>query len=1023
MEPGQTIAHYEIVRRLGQGGMGVVYQARDTKLDRTVALKFLPPQLAVDPEANARFIREAKAASALDHANICTIYEIGETDEGALYIAMAFYEGRPLDVIVKQGSLPLDLIVDIATQLASALEGAHAAGIVHRDLKPANVMVTHRGEVKLLDFGIAKLTTATGLTDTGTTLGTASYMSPEQVNAQPLDHRSDLWSFGVVLYEMLAGKTPFDGETAPAVMYSVLGKDPAPLLALRPDTPAPVLGVVEACLQKDPEERPQTARSIREALGGTGSVPTAIGREVARQEAHAGRRRWPRLASGALIAAVILGGGWSGYRAVRDRLVGSRGGVAATEARRDVIAVLPFTVRGAPDLAYLAEGMVDLVSGKLDGAGPLRAVDPRAVIGGMGGRKPETLDVNSGAQVAATLGAGRFITGQLVGLPGRVSLSARLHDSDDPAAEEPLVTVEGSADSLYALVDQLATGLLANTLIGANARIQRSAAQSSRSLVATKEFLRGEQFHRRGQFDSASASYNRALAADSTFALAHLMKSMNNQYTYDTDDYLAAVKAERYSANLPERDRSLIAAFLDQQAGRMESAERRWIAHLQRYPDEVKAILQLGMVYNRSNPRWGRPIGQSRPYFERVLALEPENVPALHQLARLDATAGFGDSLAMRARILERVAPGTEWMVDVQTMSAFVRGDSAEIRRFVENFPRETLLVQLYAVFNAMRFSDDPRDAERLLARRRGRPTNATGLPDEVVIDEDLPLVLEVFSKLFRGRHDEVRAFLADPARRRTPTWDVWDAELVATGLVPVDSALLAQVLLRVEAVDPVERLRTKFEPLHDIFTPAVAALERDVVVAKLLGMQGRFAEAWAIQRRLSALPQFPAWESLRDDAAGGLAAELHYLAGDHQRALDVLRGLGFQVPTTASALAITTGAHARFRRAELEFELGDPEVARQFYEGIVLPFEPTTKLFLVDAYERLGRIHEAAGRVSEAMYYYDRFVRCWTDADAALLPRRAAVKARLDALRARVGQGSGDPQGLGPLAVVEALW
>jgi tetratricopeptide (TPR) repeat protein len=1006
MEPGQTIAHYEIVRRLGQGGMGVVYQARDTKLDRTVALKFLPPQLAVAPEANARFIREAKAASALDHANICTIYEIGETDEGALYIAMAFYEGHALDAIVREGSLPLERVMAIATQLASALERAHDAGIVHRDLKPANVMVTNRGEVKLLDFGIAKLTTATGLTDTGSTLGTASYMSPEQVNAQPVDHRSDLWSFGVVLYEMLTGRTPFDGQTAPAVMYSILGKDPAPLLALRPDTPASIAGVVDACLRKDPAERPQTARAIREALAGTGPAPAAIGGEVARRKAHGGRRplRWPRVATGALIAALTLGLAWTGYRTIRDRLGAGRGGAASTEARRDVIAVLPFTVRGAPDLAYLAEGMVDLVSGKLDGAGTLRAVDPRAVIGGMGGRRPETLDVSGGAQLAATLGAGRFITGQLVGLPGRVSLSARLHDSDDPAAEEPLVTVEGSADSLYALVDQLATGLLANTLSGANARIQRSAAQSSRSLVATKEFLRGEQFHRRGQFDSASASYNRALAADSTFALAHLMKSMNNQYTYDTDDYLAAVKAERYSANLPERDRSLIAAFLDQQAGRMESAERRWIAHLQRYPDEVKAILQLGLVYNRSNPRWGRPIEQSRPYFERVLALEPENVPALHQLARLDATLGFGDSLAMRAGILERVAPGTEWMVDVQTMSAFVRGDSAEIARFIENFPRETLLVQLYAVFNAMRFSDDPRDADRLLARRRGRPANATGLPEDVVIDEDLPLVLEVFSRLFRGRHDEVRAFLADPARRRTPTWDVWDAELVATGLVPVDSALLAQVLSRVEAVDPVERLRTKFEPLHDIFTPAVAALERDVAVARLLAMQGRFDEAWAIQRRLAALPQFTAWESLRDDAAGGLAAELHYLAGDRRRALDVLRGLRFQVPTTASALAITTGAHARFRRAELELELGDPEVARQLYEGIVLPFEPTTKLFLVDAYERLGRIHEAAGRVREAMDYYDRFVRCWADADAALVPRRRAAEDRLDALRARVG-------------------
>ncbi len=427
MEPGQTVAHYEIVKRLGQGGMGVVYQARDTKLDRTVALKFLPPQLAVDPEANARFMREAKAASALDHANICTIYEIGETAEGALYIAMAFYEGHPLDALVKRGSLPVERVVDIATQLASALERAHDAGIVHRDLKPANVMVTNRGEVKLLDFGIAKLSTATGLTDTGTTLGTASYMSPEQVNAQPLDHRTDLWSFGVVLYEMLAGRTPFEGETAPAVMYSILDKDPAPLLALREDTPESLARVVDACLRKNPDERPRDARAVREALGGAGRVAAtaAGGGERARGRSAAGpktpasgrlaRLGWPRMAIGALIVAVLLVVVWTGYRAVRSRT----GGTASAADTRDVIAVLPFTVRGAPDLAYLAEGLVDLVSGKLDGAGPLRMIDPRAVVGRMGDREPETLDAGSGAQVAAALGAGRFITGQLVGLPGR----------------------------------------------------------------------------------------------------------------------------------------------------------------------------------------------------------------------------------------------------------------------------------------------------------------------------------------------------------------------------------------------------------------------------------------------------------------------------------------------------------------------------------------------------------------------------------------------------------------------------
>lgn len=259
-------------------------------------------------------------------------------------------------------------------------------------------------------------------------------------------------------------------------------------------------------------------------------------------------------------------------------------------------------------------------------------------------------------------------------------------------------------------------------------------------------------------------------------------------------------------------------------------------------------------------------------------------------------------------------------------------------------------------------------------------------------------------SHLFHGRYDSVRAFIDEPGVRQTPTWAVWDAELVATGLVPVDSALLGRVVTRLRAVDPVERLKTKFEPLHDIFTPAVATLERDMALGRLLGRQGRFTEAWAIQGKMAALPQFTAWESLRDDAATSLAAELYYLQGDHQKALELLRTLQFQVPQTANSLGITSGSQARFLRAELELERGDPEVARQFYKGLIDSFTASDKLFLTVAHERLGRIDEKAGRTQEAIHDYERFVRAWAGADAALVPTRKAVEAGLEELRKREG-------------------
>lgn len=268
---GKSFSQYKIISKLGGGGMGVVYKAHDQKLDRIVALKFLPLSVSHTDIAYKRFLREARAASALDHPNICTIYDINETAEGQTFIAMGFCNGRPLDQFVGRDALSIDRAVDIAMKVASGLSSAHSKGIVHRDIKPANIIVADDGGVKVIDFGIAKLMGMTGVTREGSTVGTIVYMSPEQLQSGQVDHRVDIWSLGAVLYEMVTGVRPFPGDYEAAVIYQILNEEPAPVISVRADAPKALATTIHHALAKDPAKRFQSMEEMISALESTGS--------------------------------------------------------------------------------------------------------------------------------------------------------------------------------------------------------------------------------------------------------------------------------------------------------------------------------------------------------------------------------------------------------------------------------------------------------------------------------------------------------------------------------------------------------------------------------------------------------------------------------------------------------------------------------------------------------------------------------------------------------------------------------
>jgi serine/threonine protein kinase/tetratricopeptide (TPR) repeat protein len=352
---GHQMGPYRLLREIGGGGMGTVYEAEDTRLGRRVAVKLLPPEYSRDRRAKERFLREARAAAAVDHPNLCTIHDVGESD-GRLYIVLSFYEGETLRERIRRGPLPLAEARDVAIQVARGLARVHEAGIVHRDIKPANVMLTRRGEAKILDFGIARLEgDKASLTRTGASWGTPAYMSPEQACGEPVDGRTDVWSLGVMLYEMLAGRRPFGGDSLEAVVSAILTREPEPLERVRPDVPPELAWVVERALAKDPAERYASAAELLEDL------------EVGRAP---GRRRWRRraLGVGLLASALVL--------LVIILLCRPWRFMAGPPLRVAVLKPIVESVKNDADLAFLASDIVGASHSALLTLDGLQPLDP-----------------------------------------------------------------------------------------------------------------------------------------------------------------------------------------------------------------------------------------------------------------------------------------------------------------------------------------------------------------------------------------------------------------------------------------------------------------------------------------------------------------------------------------------------------------------------------------------------------------------------------------------------------------------
>jgi tetratricopeptide (TPR) repeat protein len=658
---GQTISHYRILEKLGEGGMGVVYRAEDTKLRREVALKFVAPAVVSAAQIKTRLLREAQTAAGLSHPGICTIFEIDEAD-GQLFLAMEHLDGQTLRERVAASPLGIDEALTVSIQASEALAAAHTDGVVHRDIKPANIMLLPNGQVKILDFGLATTREQTLLTRPGDAPGTLAYMSPEQVRGERATEQSDIWALGVVLFEMLTGRRPFEGEHEQAVLYAILNTTPDRITGLRSGVPLGLEHIVDKALEKVTAHRYQHVdelladlRRLREELRAGASTPaSAPPARLAGGPAPRSSARGP--AWGIRLRALLVPTSILAFLAGAFLLFGPAILDDVTVAEPLPIAVISFTNQtGDSTYNYLQEAIPNLLITSLEQSPYLRVITwerMHDLLAQTGRHGAGLIDRDLGFELCRQEGVQTIVLGSYTMAGDVFATDAKVLDVDSKALLESVSSRgRGVGSIIETQIDALSHEIA--RAVGLSERRVRAtqlpvADVTTHSMEAYEQFIEGRQAMHQFYFTEAARHFRRAVTIDSTFAVAHLYLAMTYGYLYDARaEARTYERAKALADRASERERLLIGAQYSLEIEReVEKGLRTLEALAARYPEEKRAYTFLGIHYRRA----GRPRDAIQA-LQRALELDPQYGVALILLAYAYSDV---DSLATAIRCVER---------------------------------------------------------------------------------------------------------------------------------------------------------------------------------------------------------------------------------------------------------------------------------------------------------------------------------------------------------------------------------